>query len=74
LAIRRAQRFARLTRALSVAMPVFAYSLVHGLQSATGRVLEHQGPGHIAVPFHDGVRTAETLRLVGIERRERHLT
>src|SRR5690606_16559808 len=35
LAIRRAQRFARLTRALSVAMPVFAYICRYSFEIST---------------------------------------
>jgi hypothetical protein len=32
-------------------------------------VVQHQRPCHIAIAFDDGMRTAETLRLTGIERR-----
>jgi hypothetical protein len=40
----------------------WVYGALHG-------IVEHERPHHVAIALDDGMRTAETLRLTGIERR-----
>src|SRR5690242_14386690 len=45
------------------AVGIDASGLIEGLQGTLGRVVQDQGPYHVAIAFDDGMRAAETLRL-----------
>src|SRR4029453_16433516 len=45
-----------------------AAALIDAVQTAVPRVVQYEGPDHVAIASDDGMRAAEILGLVGIER------